>query len=339
SAAFGIVSGAVGVVLVVLTRSVVWFAAGFLGGQVAALIWLLVRAPADVRRGAPPRAGDLLRLARATLPFAVAFVALTVHYKVDILLLERLRTTGEVGLYAAAYKFIDVFHALVLVAVGAMYPRLSRAAVRKRGDDGRWAATRAAELLLLGAVPVGAGLWLLREPMVALLFGDGYVGAVPVLALLAPVLPALAVNLCGGYVLGAERRMGSVAVLYGAGVSLKIALALWAIPRWGAVGAAGAVLASETCVAFVMVAVLGRLAGAAPGKRSVALAGGAAGLAAITAWWMSPLGAPATALTYLVAAAVLYRLSGALSHEERSAVLEALVPARGHGAAAVGGLP
>src|SRR5690606_39252000 len=91
------------------------------GGRAAAraLAWLLARLPAEARRGGRVEAVEALRLVRALAPFAAAFVALTVYYKVDVLLLARWRDAAEVGLYAAAYKFVDVAHALALVAAGA----------------------------------------------------------------------------------------------------------------------------------------------------------------------------------------------------------------------------
>ena len=171
-AAFGLTSGAAGVFLVLRTGSPVWFAAAFTLGQAASLAWYVLRAPAGVRRGAPIGAAELRRWARDALPFAAAFVALTVHYKLDVLLLQRVGTPTDVGVYAAAYKFVDVFHALVLVAVGALFPRLARAAAER--PAGRWTATRATELLILASVPVAALLWLLRAPLVATLFGAGY---------------------------------------------------------------------------------------------------------------------------------------------------------------------
>lgn len=324
SAAFGLVSGVLGALLVVQTRSVVWFTAAFAVGQAASLLWLLARAPADVRRGTPVGAAELVHLAREALPFAAAYVVLTVHYRVDVLVLERLWTPVEVGVYAAAYKFVDVFYSLVLVGVVAVFPRLSRAARREgAGANGRWAATRASELVLLVAVPAAGALWLLRAPAV-FIFGDAYAGSVPVLTLLAPALPALALNLYGGYVLGAARRMGWVAGLYLGGVVVKVGLLFAAVPRWGAPGAAGAVLSAEVSLAVAFSLVLGRVVGAAPGWRPLALAAGAAGMAWGASATLAPAGAAWAAGAYLSGVVALYALGGAVSLGERRAIRGAL---------------
>jgi O-antigen/teichoic acid export membrane protein len=337
SAAFGILAGVAGALLVWSTHSLVWFSASLAIGHGAALAWLLSRVPVEVRRGAPVRRDEVLHLARAVLPFAVAFVLLTIHYKVDVLVLERMRTPAEVGNYTAAYKFVDIFHALVVVGVAAVFPRLSRAAgqMQQIGANGaRWAATRTTEVVLLATVPVGASLWLMRG-YATVVFGPDYGEAVAALAFIGPALPALALNVYGGYVLGAARRMGWMAALYACGIALKLTLLVLAADRWGAVGAAGAMLGAEVALACAFLAVLGRVAGAAPHSRPVLLAGLAAGLAALTATAFA--GGPTRLLpspsalaalgVYLLAVSTLYALGGALSADERGAIAQAW-PAR-----------
>ena len=177
-------------------------------------------------------------------PFAVSFVVLTVYAKLDVLLLAHWWPASEVGLYTAAYKFVDITRALATVGAAAVYPRLSRAGAAQ-GDDVRLAGARLLELALLVAVPVAALLWTLRAPVVGLAFGAAYTGSVPVLALLAAVLPALAANVVALYVLAAARAMRWVALLYGATLAINLGLNLWFIPVRGAEGAALAMLLSE----------------------------------------------------------------------------------------------
>jgi O-antigen/teichoic acid export membrane protein len=333
SAAFGLVSGALGALLVVLTGSIVWFSAAFAIGQAAALSWLLLRLPAEVRAGEPARTGDVVRLIRTMLPFTAAFIALTVHYKVDVLILERLRTAAEVGHYTAAYKFVDVFHALVLVGVAAIFPRLSRSTPAPGAGPGperrRYAAARAAELVLLVAVPVAGGLWMLREPAIGTLFGAAYADSARMLAYLALALPALALNLYGGYVLGAVRRMGWMAALYACGLAFKVALQLLLVPRSGALGTAAAVLGAEALVAVAFCVVLARAAQAAPRPRPLALAAGAGALAWGTSTLLAPAGPAWAALAYAAGVAALYALGGAISVTERRAIRGAMAFRRG----------
>jgi O-antigen/teichoic acid export membrane protein len=329
SAAFGLISGALGALWVVTTGSLVWFSSAFAVGQLAALAWLLARAPRAVRWGAPAGRAQLLHLARATSPFSAAFIALTVYYKVDVLVLERLQGASEVGVYTAAYKFVDVYHALVLVGVAAVFPRLSRAAsLPGRTRAAWWAASRTGEVVLLVSVPVASALWLLKAPAVSI-FGSAYAASVPVLGLLAPALPGLALNLYAGYVLGAARRMGWVAGVYVGALALKTALQLVFVPSLGALGTASAVLATELTMALAFGLVLARAARAAPRPRSLALAGGAA----LLAWGVAALFHDAAPLweagVFALGVVALYGLGGALSIGEREAIRGALSVRRG----------
>ncbi|HET7321115.1 MAG TPA: oligosaccharide flippase family protein, partial [Longimicrobiaceae bacterium] len=151
SALMGVVTGATGIALVLLTRSVLWLCAAPALGQMAALGWLLHRAPARVRRPLLPSAAEVTVLLRRLAPFAAAFLGTTVFYRVDILLLSRLRGAAEVGIYGAAYRFLDVVQALALAGGGALLPMLAR----RRGAQGAGAA----RLLARGAaaaIPVAA---------------------------------------------------------------------------------------------------------------------------------------------------------------------------------------
>lgn len=324
SALFGLVSATAGVLLALFTRDVLWFAAAFPIGQVASLLWLLKRAPATVRWGAPVASEDLIRLVRAALPFAAAFALLTVHYKMDLLLLRSVRPAEEVGLYAAAYRFVDVFHALVLVGVGAVFPRLSRASANlAAGSGGRWAATRTSELVLLIAVPAAAGLWLLRAPLIGV-FGPQYAGSVVLLGVLAAALPALALNLYGGYVLGAAGRIGWMVALYAGSVTIKGALQLALVPRWGPVGTAAAVVAAEVLLTAGFAVALAKVVAVASGRRSWVLAAVAAALAPVAASALAHLPVVVPAAAYTIAVVALYAFGGALSGGERQALRGAM---------------
>lgn len=265
SALFGIVSAVVGVALLLTTGSIAAYSCGFVAGWLAAFLWLWAGIPPEVRNGASASV-PMARLLQGLAPFAASFIGLTLYSKIDVLLLDHLSGASEVGLYAAAYKAVDVFQALVIVVAGAVYPRLSRAALE--GPGGGLAARRSLEVLLLGAVPAGLALHLAAGPIVDLLFGSAYAAGGVVLSRLALVLPLLALSLLGGYALGAAGRMASVAALYAVGFTVNVGLNLLWIPRLGAEGAALARLGSEGVLVVGFLWVLTR-AGAAPAAGSL----------------------------------------------------------------------
>ncbi len=251
SALAGIVTGAAGVAAVVATRQLPWLCAAAPLGQAAALLWLLRCAPPAVRRPPLPSAAAVAGLLRKLAPFAVAFLATTLYYRADVLLLARWRSPEEVGLYGAALRFMDVVQALALAGAGALLPRLSRGGAARRGDVLRLAVGFAA-----AAAPVALVLFALRVPILQGLYGPGYAASAPVLALLAPAVVPLAVNMFALAALAAADAMRGAALLYLAATGLAVGLNLAAIPRWGAPGAAVVSLAAESALAIGLVLLL-----------------------------------------------------------------------------------
>ncbi|MGH7467533.1 MAG: oligosaccharide flippase family protein [Longimicrobiales bacterium] len=266
---FGATCGLLGIVLVVWTRSVPHFAAAYAVGQAAALLWLLHRLPAGARGWTAPDWPEVRALLRAAAPFAVAFLALTIFYKFDVLLVQRLGSAGAVGVYAAGYKLVDAVHALAVVAAAAIYPRLARTT---SAEVRAFASRRTLELFLLMGVAGSAVLWLVRTPLTLFLFGAAYTETTTVLAFLAPALAALVINILASYLLSAADRMAPLAIAYVAGCTLKLLLGWWWIPRYGVTGMALAKLTAEVILAFALVAVLSRASATLPRRRPVILA-------------------------------------------------------------------
>ncbi len=323
SALYGLVTGGLGALLVVLTRSVVWFCVATLLGQCVALLWLAARAPHGLRLGARP--ARIRPLLRALVPFALAFIALTAHSKLEVLLLGHWRASSDVGVYTAAHKFIDVIQALAVAGAAAVYPRLARA----NANSAVLAATRLMELTLLSGVVAAGTLWLARDTLVPLLFGSAYSAAIPVTALLAIAIAPLAVNIVGGYVLAAGGHIRAVAALYGAALLLKVALNGLLVPAHGAAGTAQAMLLTEAGLAAGMMAVLRVHAGVRP--RAVILASAllSAASAGVLAWLREPGGSAVAALAFVATTGVVCAVAGALPHAERAVVLAALRGAGG----------
>ena len=325
-ALYGLVFGVLGIVLVLTTRDLVWFCAAPVAGQLVAVGWLVLRSPPSIRRAWRAPWPLVAQLLRSLAPFAAAFIVLTAYRKVDILILEQWRGTLEAGIYAAAYKFVDLAQALALVIATALYPRLSRLAADRpaaRGRGERWAAGRAAELLLLAGVPAAGLLWLLRDPFVTLLFGEAYDASTPALGLLAPALPMLALNALGTVILAAAGRMRAVAVLYLCALVLNVGLNTMLIPAYGATGAALATLVSEVTLGAAMLVALRRFAAAAPRSRAVVPAV-AAGALAVVLELAGVGGVVTTGAVYLGIVVVAYVAAGVLTPEERSLLRRAL---------------
>jgi O-antigen/teichoic acid export membrane protein len=324
SACYGLITGALGVVLVLTTRSVAGFCAAPIAGHAAALVWLAARAPRGHRLGGRVELAAVLRLLRVLVPFAIGFTALTAHSKIDVLVLDRLWQPVEVGVYTAAHKFIDVIQALAVVGAAAVYPRLARSV-----STGH-AATRLIELTVLSGLLAGGALWIARAGAVALLFGADYSAAVSVTAWLAIAIPALAINIVGGYVLAARGAMSTVALLYAVALAVKIGLNLLLVPGRGADGTALAMLLTEVALAGAMLVALHAAAGVRLDARVLrALALGAVLAAAFAAAGTAlaprdPTGGFVPAALFTFGVLAICTATGTVSREDRALFAAAL---------------
>jgi len=302
SSVFGLVSSVAGVALLLWTDSIVAYCWGFVAGWACGLAWLIAGLPPEARRGGRRDGVPVTELLGGLAPFAAAFIGLTIYCKIDVLLLARW-SDAQAGLYTAAYKLVDVFQALVIVAAGAVYPRLARAGAHSQRSEG---GRRSAEVLLLAALPAGLTLHLVADPFVRLVFGAEYGGAAPVLSRLALLFPLLSLTILGSYILGAVGRMTHVAGLYAIGLAANVGLNLWLIPELGAVGASVARLASESILVVGFLEVLRREAAALPGPRTLTVALTAAAAAASIGLMPDPSGGWLRGGVFLVVLLLIY---------------------------------
>jgi O-antigen/teichoic acid export membrane protein len=191
--------------------------------------------------------GTAWLLLRRALPLGLVMVLGIVHFRVDAILLSLLRPIGDVGIYNAAYKFLEQALVAPALFIAAIFPLLSAYAARA---DARLPATvqKALVFLLLLAMPIAVGAFVLARPIITLVAGDAFADAVTplqilVLALVIAYASTLFVSLLIAYDL-----LGRLLAVSALAVGLNVALNLVAIPRWSYNGAAATTVVTEGLV-------------------------------------------------------------------------------------------
>ncbi len=219
---------------------------------------------------------DLRRLATGTREgtyFSVSLSAQTIYNDLDKAMLARLATLAATGVYAAAYRVVDIAFLPIGAVISASYTRFFQ-----HGALGvRATAQYARRLLRLGVawgILAGAGLYLLA-PTLPMILGGEYRDSVAAVRWLA-VLPLLkAVHYFGANALtGAGHQGVRTAIQLGIAL-INVLLCLWLIPLYSWPGAAAATLASDGLLALGMwlaVYRLGRREAPRWGDRQVASA-------------------------------------------------------------------
>lgn len=192
------------------------------------------------------------RLISDGLPLAAVIVIGLLHFKLDAVLLSLLRPTADVGVYTVAYRFLEQSLVLPGVFMAAVFPLLAAAV---RGEGAADVIRKAFSFLLMVALPLALALVVLADPLVALAAGDGFEQAAVPLRILAPALVFTFVNTVFASLLIAMNRQRALIVVSLAGLTLNVLANLYAIPRFGYVGAAVTTVVSEAaglCAVFIL---------------------------------------------------------------------------------------
>jgi len=222
-------------------RGILW---GFLAVEAfaAALAFAAVTWRLGIRF-TPVKAGYFPKLLWQSLPFGLSGIFITVYMQLHYSLLSFFAGDAATGLYAAAAKLVTFLFFIPSALTQALYPYLSRLAAG--AADPRAPAIRSIRYLTLLAAPAALFLSLRARPVIALVYGDKYAGAAPVLAILALTLPFVFITYPYAVALNAIRRERANTGVTAGAAAVNAAANLILIPLWGPLGAAASFLLTE----------------------------------------------------------------------------------------------
>jgi O-antigen/teichoic acid export membrane protein len=195
--------------------------------------------------GARLRAVQRHILRRALWGFGAVLI-LQLGLRLDQLLLAHLVGPRELGWYASAWKFLEQVTILATMANGILLPALSRRSQAETRAllQSIYFATLVASLLAAAVLGGAAGL------IVDTAYGPAFGPAGEVLAILALAIPGITLSLTGTLYYSLTGADAQLMLRAAAGLAIALAASLLLIPRYGAVGAAWAVVISQTLLAF-----------------------------------------------------------------------------------------
>jgi O-antigen/teichoic acid export membrane protein len=175
--------------------------------------------------------------------FSISNSAYTIYNDIDKTMLARLSTLEAAGIYAAAYRLIDVAFIPVISIAGAAYADFFR-----KGKDGVAATVAFARPLVMttSAYSIVAGIGLLLfAPVVPYILGSEYTNVVDALRWLAPIPLFRGLQHFGGDILSGTGFQGVRSGLEVVISIFNIGSNLWLIPLYSWQGAAWSSLASD----------------------------------------------------------------------------------------------
>lgn len=195
-------------------------------------------------------------LLAATIPFGLMVIFNNVYYRIDVIMLEKMKGDAAVGIYTAAYKIIDVLMILGAGAVGVLYPRMAAQAHGAPEALKRMIAASCRYLAALG-IPAAVAITILAPWIIRVLFGEAFSAAVAPLAILVWAVAIMLVYMPMAHALNATGREWSWILVLSVNTVVNVGLNLVLIPAHGVIGAAIATVACEI-VGFGLVTLFAR---------------------------------------------------------------------------------
>ncbi len=187
---------------------------------------------------------------RAGMPYLMSGMFLIAYGQVDVIIISLLVNEKTVGWYGAASQLFGTSFFIPTVFITAVFPALSR--MYTSGTDALPRLMRKSfDLLLIVAVPIGLGLFVIADPLVIILFGAEFAPSGTLLALLGLVLIATYQNILIGQFLISTDRQNSWTLVMAIATLATIPLDLMFVP-WcqanfqnGAIGGALSFMLTE----------------------------------------------------------------------------------------------
>jgi O-antigen/teichoic acid export membrane protein len=201
------------------------------------------------------RRETLVWLLRQTLPLAIAFAMSVIYFRVLVVLVSLLSSERETGLFGTSFRIFEVLLGAPALILSVALPLLSVAGDEDETRFG-YALQRMTEISLLASALLAIEIGILAEPGLRLIGGSEYTDAAPVLRIQAVALVPLFLTMTWQLGLVAGRAQRAMVLANGTALAAVVALGLVLVPAFGAIGAACAAVAAETCLAALLLLAL-----------------------------------------------------------------------------------
>jgi len=223
------------------------YAAGVATSSIIAMLWVMPKLLEGFKQLDRQFVFSLIKQA---LPFLGLAFSLFAYYKVNILVLAKLKGPEAVGIYSASFRVIESLLFLPAALTGALFPTASRLAATSSGLLEK-THTQILRILAIIGIPGTTVLFLLSDKIIILLYGAKWQASVLPLRVMAWAWGLIFLNCTVPVILNAANKAKITLKVVIAGVSSNVILCLFLIPRYGVLGASIATVATEVLNTFL----------------------------------------------------------------------------------------
>ena len=217
------------------------------GGAVVTTVWFAY----TLRRIRPQvSAQSIGETLRSSYQYALSGILGQVYFKTDIVMLSALAGLREAGIYAAAFKLVELVYKVAVLSSRVFAPALFKAS-HESDKTFQIFVSMMTRFLAVAGLLAGVVSFVLAEEMILLMFGESYTTSVPVLRILGGVMAAKCMLVSLQLLLSTVDLHFQRVANIGITVVVHIGVNAVLIPKFGALGAACATLVSGVLVVFL----------------------------------------------------------------------------------------
>jgi O-antigen/teichoic acid export membrane protein len=185
-------------------------------------------------------------------PVATAVIFNVVYLKGDTIILSIFGTQSEVGLYGAAYRVVDILSQLAMMLMGVLLPIMAAAWVTKNIEALKHHVQQGFDAMMLFAVPVTIGVYVLGTPIIVLVAGAEFAGAGIPLTLLSLAIFGVFIGAIFGHIAVAIDKQKETLPIYMTNAVITLIGYMIIIPKYGMTGAALMTIFSEAYTGILL---------------------------------------------------------------------------------------
>jgi O-antigen/teichoic acid export membrane protein len=182
---------------------------------------------------------------KVALPFSFTIIIAGMFFNIDIVMLSAMKGDEFAGWYRAAVTLVLVIISAAASFIYAIFPITSKLFVSAK-DTLRTTLEKLSKYLFILALPIAAGIFLLADRIILLIYGAEFAPAAIALQILSLYLPLRVISHVTGWTLASINREPLRTFSAGIALSLNVCLNFILIPIFGIVGAGTATVISQT---------------------------------------------------------------------------------------------
>ena len=226
----------------ILVATVVSGAASFLCHYLLALKFAFVKLEFDF--------SYWKKIINKSWPLSITIVLNLIYLRADTLILSLFKSQGEVGLYGAAYKIVDVLTTLPFMFAGLILPILTTAWINKKPLHFQNILQKSFDFMLIIALPLVVGSQFLAKPIMIFLAGQDFAAADLILKMLVIAVAAIFLGTMFSHaVIALDCQKKMIGFYIFTSLSALLGYFLF-IPYFSYIGAASITIYSEVLIAI-----------------------------------------------------------------------------------------